>query len=122
MKRFLLLTAIFFGFLLSYQILKITAQRKYMAQISTKETKGKTLKVVSPDFFTERNLYESFSKRYDANLRYTLKEKPEDFKNLQDMADVVIYPSLLYKSMIDGKILALEDDKIKNIDNLMDHF
>ncbi|MCX7771078.1 MAG: ABC transporter substrate-binding protein [Proteobacteria bacterium] len=122
MKRFLILTAILFGFMLSYQILKITAQRKYMAQISTKETKGKTLKIVSPDFFTERNIYESFAKRYEANLKYTLRDRPEGFRDIQNIADVVIYPSYIYKSFIDGKIAPLENEKIKNIENLMENY
>lgn len=122
MKRFLILTAILFGFFLSYQILKIAGQRRYMAQISNKETKGKTLKILSPDFFTERNIYESFAKRYDVNLKYTLKEKPEDFKNFINSADVVIYPSFLYKDFLDGKIQPLEAEKVKNIENLMENY
>lgn len=120
MKRFLLLTVMLFGFFLSYQILKIAGQRKYMSQFVTKDIKGKTLKILSPDFFTERNIYESFAKRYDANLKYTLKEKPEEIKDAINTADVVIYPSFLFKNMYDGKILPLEQDKIKNVENLMD--
>lgn len=122
MKRFLILTAILFGFFLSYQILKITAQRKYMAQISTKETKGKTLKIFSPDFFTERNIYESFKKRYDANLKYTIKDKPDDFREIKNIVDVIIYPSYLYKNLISDTIIPLENNKIKNIENLMDNY
>ncbi len=122
MKRFIIMTAIFFGFFLSYQILRIAAQRKYMSQISTKETKGKTLKIFSPDFFTERNIYESFKKRYDVNLKFTIKNTPKDFREIKNVADVVIYPSFLYKNFSKESIIPLDNNKIKNVENLMDNF
>lgn len=123
MKRFLILTAIIFGFMLSYQILKITAQRRYMADVNLKEIKGKQIKIISPDFFAERNIYESFNKRYDANLRYTLKDKPESYFQQDISGDVIIYPSLLYKKFLStGEISPIDENKAKNIENLMDNF
>jgi spermidine/putrescine-binding protein len=123
MKRFLLLTAIIFGFLLSYQILKIASQRKHMADINLTESKGKTLHIIGPDFFSERNIYESFNKRYEAKLKFKLKNSPEDFKTDELTSNIVIYPSFLYQKIYDsGKIIPIDINKAKNIDNLMDNF
>ncbi len=94
-----------------------------MADFNPKETKGKFLRIISPDFFTERNIYESFNKRYEAKLKFTLKNNPESFNTNELTEDVIIYPSLLYPKLINaGKIQSLDINKTKNMENLMDNF
>jgi len=94
-----------------------------MADINLKESKGKTLHVIGPDFFTERNIYESFNKRYEAQLKFKLKNNPDDFKTDELSGNAIIYPSFLYQKIYDtGKIIPIDVNIAKNIDNLMDNF
>ena len=69
MKRFIILTLIIFGFLLSYQTLRIMSQQKYMADVNVNQFKGKQVKIKAPDIFAEKNIIDTFKIRYKAELK-----------------------------------------------------
>lgn len=120
MKRFIMLTLIFFGFLLSYQTLKIISQQRYMANINVNQFKDKTIKITSPDIFAEKNVIDTFKGRYKASIKFNLVKDDIDFSSIKtDDLDLIIYPSF-FSEYVKKTALALDDKKIPNLDKLMD--
>ncbi len=123
MKRFIMLTLIIFGFLLSYQTLRIMSQQRYMADINVNQFKGKTIKVTAPDIFAEKNIIDTFSGRYKSAVKFNLLKSDQDFlsANYED-TDVVIYPSFYFDTLKKNKILInIDTTNVPNLDKLMDN-
>lgn len=123
MKRFIILTLIFFGFLLSYQTLRIMSQQRYIADINVNQFKGKVIKVMAPDIFAEKNIIDTFSNRYKGNVKFNLIKSDGDFFNANlDDSDIIIYPSFCYEKFAKGKkLLSIDTKKVPNLDKLMDN-
>ncbi|MCX7641123.1 MAG: ABC transporter substrate-binding protein [Elusimicrobiales bacterium] len=123
MKRFIMLTLIIFGFFLSYQTLRIMSQQKYIADVNVNQFKGKTINVISPDIFAEKNIIDTFSNRYKGTVKFNLVKNDKDFisANYKD-SDIIIFPSYFYENFISNKILLKIDvSKVPNLDKLMDN-
>jgi hypothetical protein len=123
MRKFVILTLIAFGFLLSYQTIKIMSQQRYVADINVRQFKDKTLKVISSDIFAEKNAIQTFKLRYKADLKYVFENKDERYFNLDaGDAQVVIYPSFAFDSINKKfKLLAADKKLVPNLSKLMDN-
>lgn len=127
MKRFIFLVLVIFGFLLSYQTLRIMNQQRYMSSINVNQFKDKLLKVVSPEIFAEKNIFDTFQLRYKASLKYIFQKNEDKYLDLinDDLksANVIIYPSFVYDELKKkGDIFKLDEQKIPNIKNLKENF
>ncbi len=122
MKRFLILTLIFFGLLISYQTLRVMNQQKYVAEVNVSQFKDKLLKIKAPDIFAEKNVIDTFKNRYKANLKFIFsKNDAEFFSKPTEDANLVIFPSFAYSSIIKNNSVYHPDNaKIPNLDKLMD--
>lgn len=123
MRRFIMLTIIIFGFLLSYQTLRIMSQQRYIADVNVNQFKDRVVRIKSTDIFAEKNVIDTFKKRYKADIQFSFENRDEKFlsTNLSD-SDIAIYPSFAYESIKKRtNLFSIEQSKVPNMDKLMEY-
>ncbi|GAB4437285.1 MAG: hypothetical protein OHK0040_08620 [bacterium] len=121
MRRFLFLAAVIFGLFLTFHTIRITVREKDMAKVNVKQFKSSIFTVSSPDLFAERNIMDTFEKRYGVKLKFKFKNDLSGYLNFSEDADAVIYPSFAFEKLWQSKVLKpIDTAKVQNIKTLME--
>lgn len=114
--------ALAFGIMISWQTIKIVTQQRYVASVNVSQFSGKSLNVITPDLFAEKNMLETFRNRYKGELKFVVEKNDGNFFNMKPGdAQAVIYPSYAYGAV--GKNMnpqPIDEAKVPNLAKLMD--
>lgn len=121
MRRFLFWAAVFFGLFLTFHTIRISVREKDMAKVNVKKFKTDIFTITSPDLFAERNIMDTFGKRYGVTLKFKFKNNSDDYLNLKSDSDALIYPAFAFDNLWQANILKpIDTERVPNLKTLME--
>lgn len=125
MQKFVKFFLMAFGALLFWQvIIRIPYEQRYRQRTDVGQVSGRTLRVLSPDLFAEKNIFETFRGRYKAQLAFTFRNDADASLPPEDAAHaVLIYPSFAFAEVQRAARLApIDPAQALNLANLADSY